>query len=154
MKTTTKKPIPAQYYNEMVNEMARNIMRIKAAPSMKQARIDEVLASGMDYEEMLNGALRVPLSKLQEYKRQADEELKTLDAKIAEWKKYKATHEPIKGLKGDLRAARIEAKYKKLKYPAFRDPNYDFYHALCCRYYLTDKQAEQLMDTFCELDLY
>lgn len=146
----TKKPIPYTYFKEVCNEMARGIMEAKIAPSRQQRRIDAVIASGLDYEVMQGGAghsWQIPLSKLQQYL--ADALAVDVDAKIKAWQEFKGSHEGIKGLQGNLRAAKNEAELKKIKTSSFTDDEkYDYFGALVGRHYLSNKQAEQLM-AFC-----
>jgi hypothetical protein len=66
---------------------------------------------------------------------------------------FVTTHTGIKGLIGDLRAAKIEAELKKLKYPDYFDGNYNFYGKLCERYKLDNKQAENLKGHFIKLEI-
>ena len=147
------KPVPAIYYNEMVNEMARELMRLRSQPLMQQKRIDAVIASGLDYEIMSNGH-QVPLTKLMEFKANAEKDYEqNYERKFAEWKKYKATHEPINGLKGDLKAAKNAAQLRKMKTPSFTDTNYNYYHKLITTYFLSNKQSEDLMDFMMDLDI-
>lgn len=149
-KIKIKKPVPYKWYKECCNEMARSYFEAKMMPSRQQKRIDDVIASGLDYEVMQGGAghsWQIPLSKLRQYL--ADALAVDVDAKYKAWQEFKATHEGIKGLQGNLPAAKMEAELKKLKNPSFDDSNkYDFYGMLINKYYLSDKQSEQLM-VFC-----
>ena len=150
-----KKPVPATWYNEMVNELARTFMQAKVKPKIQQDRIDAVLASGLDYEviELNNGHKRhIPLSQLYEFLEDAKKV--DVDKLFNDWQNYKTTHYPVKGWKGDLRAAKIEAELKKTKNPKFSDANnYDFFNSLIHRYYLSDKQSEDLMAHFLKLNI-
>jgi hypothetical protein len=150
IKATTVKKVPYKWYKEVCNEMARSIMEAKAAPLRQQKRINAVIASGLDYEVMQGGAghsWQIPLSKLYQYL--ADAKAVDVDAKIKAWKEFKATHEGVKGIEGNLRAAKMEAELKKLKYPKFDDSNkYDFFGKLINKHYLSNQQANKLME-FC-----
>lgn len=93
----------------------------------------------------------ISLSKLYEFLEKA----KAVDVdKMKEvYLNFKNNHIGIKGLVGDLRAAKIEAELKKLKYPDYFDGNYNFYGKLCERYKLDNKQAENLMGHFIKLEI-
>jgi hypothetical protein len=148
------KPLPQKYYREVCGELGRAYLDAKYRPKMQQDRIDAVIKSGLDYEVMQGGigyTWKVPLSKLYEFL----EDAKAVDAdKLKEnYLYFKNNHIGIKGLVGDLRAAKIEAELKKLKYPTYFDRKYDFYHKLCERYKLNEKQMETLMGYFMKLEI-
>jgi hypothetical protein len=148
------KPLPYKYYREVCGELARAYWDARCRPKMQQDRIDAVLVSGLDYEVMQGGnghSWKVPLSKLYEFLESA----KAVDAdRMKEvYTTFVTTHTGIKGLVGDLRAAKIEAELKKLKYPDYFDGNYNFYGKLCDRYKLDNKQAENLMGHFLKLEI-
>lgn len=145
-----KKPVPYKWYKECCNEMARDIMESTLRPAMQQKRIDAVIASGLDYEVMQGCAgysWKIPLSKLQQYL--ADAKAVDVNAKIKALQEFKATHEGIKGLGGNLRAAKMESELKKFKNPDFSDAEiYEYFGKLVNRHCLSNKQANELM-AFC-----
>lgn len=149
------KPLPYKYYKEYCGELARAYLDAKMMPQRQQKRIGTVLESGLDYEVMQGGnghSWQIPLSKLYEFLEMA----KAVDIdKIKEtYDNFKNNHIGVKGWVGDLRAAKIEAELKKLKYPTFTDArNYDFFGSLCERYLLNNKQSEQLMAHFLKLEI-
>ena len=123
-------------------------------PQRQQKRIDTILESGLDYEVMQGGnghSWQIPLSKLYEFL----EEAKSVDVdKIKEtYDNFKNNHTGLKGWIGDLRAAKIEAELKKLKYPNYFDEQYTLYGKLCERYMLDNKQSEKLMAHFLKLEI-
>ena len=148
------KPLPYKYYKEYCGELARGYWDAKMMPQRQQKRIDAVLESGLDYEIMQGGnshSWQIPLSKLYGFL----EDAKAVDVdKMKEvYLNFKNNHIGIKGWVGDLRAAKIEAELKKLKYPNYFDREYIFYSQLCNRYMLTNKQSEQLMAHFLKLEI-
>ena len=148
------KPLPYKYYKEYCGELARAYFDAKMMPQRQQARIDACLESGLDYEVMQGGnshSWKIPLSKLYGFL----EEAKAVDVgKIKEvYLNFKNNHIGIKGWVGDLRAAKIEAELKKLKYPNYFDEKYNFYGKLCKRYKLDNKQADNLMGYFVKLEI-
>lgn len=151
----TKKPVPYKWFKEVCNEMARAYMSAKYAPTKQQKRIDAVIASGLDYEVMQGGAghsWQIPLSQLQGFL--SDALAVDTDAMLNEYKEFKASHEGVKGLEGNLKAAKMEAELKKLKYPKFDDSrNYDFFGKLMSKHYLCDNQATKLMEYFHQIEI-
>ena len=148
------KPLPYKYYKEYCGELARAYFDAKMMPERQQKRIDDVIASGLDYEIMQGGlghTWKISLSQLIGFL----EDAKAVDIdKMREvYLNFKNNHIGIKGLVGDLRAAKIEAELKKLKYPDYFDSNYNFYSKLCERYNLDNKQAENLMGHFIKLEI-
>jgi hypothetical protein len=148
------KPLPYKYYREVCGELARAYWDAKYTPQRQQARIDAVIESGLDYEVMQGGlghTWEIPLSQLIGFL----EDAKAVDAdKMKEvYLNFKNSHLGVKGLIGDLRAAKIESELKKLKYPNYFDGNYNFYGKLCERYKLDNKQAENLMGHFIKLEI-
>ena len=148
------KPLPYKYYKEYCGELGRAYWDAKYAPQRQQKRIDDVLASGLDYEVMQGGnghSWQIPLSELYKFL----EDAKAVDAdKMKEvYLEFKDNHIGIKDWVGDLRASKIEAELKKLKYPNYFDTDYNFYGSLCKRYMLNDKQSEQLMSYFIKLEM-
>lgn len=148
------KPLPYKYYKEYCGELARAYLNAKYAVQRQQQRIDDVLASGLDYEVMKGGnghSWQIPLSKLIGFL----EDAKAVDVdKIKEvYTTFVTTHTGVKDWVGDLRAAKIEAELKKLKYPKYCDLKYNFYSQLCNRYMLTNKQSEELMAHFFKIEL-
>ena len=143
----TKKSVPYKWYTEYCSELARDWWDSKYRPARQQKRIDDVIASGLDYEVMQGGAghsWQIPLSQLQGFL--ADALAVDVDAKYKAWQDFKAKYEGVKGLQGNLRSAKMEAKLKKLKYPNFYDgQKYDFCGSLINRHYLSNKQADELM---------
>ena len=138
----------------MVNHLASTWITAKGMVRRQQSRIDAVLASGLDYEVMKGGngkTWEIPLSKLYEYLEEAKKV--DVDKLYNDWQNYKANHYPVKGLKGDLRAAKIEAELKKLKNPKFYDRKYDYLHTLMNRYQLTENQTNKLMDYFVKIGI-
>lgn len=154
LKTKLMKPLPYKYYKEYCGELAKAYLDAKMLPQRQQKRIDDVLASGLDYEVMQGGngnSWQIHISKLYEFLKQA----KSVDTdKIKEvYLNFKNNHTGIKGWVGDLKAAKIEAELKKLKSPEYFDSKYDFYSQLCNRYILNNKQSEQLMKHFLKLEI-
>jgi sulfite reductase beta subunit-like hemoprotein len=145
-----KKPVPYQWYKEVCNEMARAYMEARIAPKRQMARITAVVESGLDYEVMHGGAghsWQIPLSKLRGFL--ADSLAVDVNGLLTAYEEFKATHEGIKGLNGNLRAAKMEAELKKIKNPSFSDAEiYDYYGTLVNRHYLSNKQSDELM-AFC-----
>ena len=148
------KPLPYKYYKEYCGELARAYWDAKMMPQRQQKRIDAVLESGLDYEIMQGGngySWQIPLSKLYGFL----EDAKAVDVdKMKEvYLNFKNNHIGIKGWVGDLRAAKIEAELKKLKYPNYFDEQYTLYGKLCERYMLDNKQSEKLMAHFLKIEL-
>jgi hypothetical protein len=147
-------PIPATYFYEYVAEQKIYIEQCKNKPTMQQSRIDSVLASGKDHEIMKMGTTehKIPLSQLYKFLEDAKAvDISKLEKDLADFKKK---YQPIKGLLGDLRAAKIEAELKKLKNPDFYDgQHYNFYSNLCMRYWLNDNQSLKLMDYLNEIKI-
>lgn len=150
-----KKPIPYKYFNEVCCELARGYFDAKYAPTRQQKRIDEVIASGLDYEVMQGGAgysWQIPLSQLQGFL--ADALAVDVDAKLKSWQDFKAKHKGVKGLNGNLRAAKIEAELKKTKNPKFSDANvYDYFGTMVNRHYLSNKQSDEFMAYCMEIEI-
>ena len=148
------KPLPYKYYKEYCGELARAYWDAKMMPERQQKRIDDVIASGLDYEvmERPNGeGWRILLTELYGYLEKA--KAVDIDKMREVYLNFKNNHIGIKGLVGDLRASKIEAELKKLKYPDYFDSNYNFYGKLCERYNLDNKQAENLMGHFIKLEI-
>ena len=145
------KPLPYKYYKEYCGELARAYWDAKYAPQRQQKRIDDVIESGLDYEVMKSIG-QIPLSKLYEFLENAKEV--DVDKMKEVYLNFKNNHIGVKGLVGDLRAAKIEAELKKLKYPKSNDRfYYNFYGDLCERYMLTNNQADKLMSHFLKLEI-
>lgn len=149
------KPLPYKYYKEVCGELARSYWDARHMPQRQQARIDAVIESGLDYEIMLlsNGnSWEIPLSKLIGFLE--DAKAVNVDKMKEVYNTFKSSHIGIKGLVGDLRAAKIEAELKKLKYPNYTDEHhYNLYGQLCERYKLDNKQAEKLMVYFMKIEI-
>ena len=61
------KPLPYKYYKEYCGELARAYFDAKMMPERQQKRIDDVIASGLDYEIMQGGlghTWKISLSQL------------------------------------------------------------------------------------------
>ncbi len=148
------KPLPYKYYKEYCGELARAYYEAKMRPQRQQKRIDDVLESGLDYEIMQGGnghSWQISLPKL--YGFLEDAKAVDVDKMKEAYLNFKNNHIGIKGWVGDLRAAKIEAELKKLKYPNYFDGQYNFYSQLCNRHMLTNKQSEQLMAHFLKLEI-
>lgn len=148
------KPLPQKYYKEVCQELGRAYFDAKMMPQRQQKRIDDVLASGLDYEVMQCGnghTWQISLSKLYEFLK--DVKAIDVDKMKGAYLEFKDNHVGIKGWVGDLRASKIEAELKKLKHPNYFDTDYNFYGSLCKRYMLNDKQSEKLMAHFLKLEI-
>ena len=148
------KPLPYKYYKEYCGELARAYFDAKMMPQRQQKRIDAILESGLDYEvmERPNGeGWRILLTELYGYLEKA--KAVDIDKMREVYLNFKNNHIGIKGLVGDLRAAKIEAELKKLKYPNYFDEQYTLYGKLCERYMLDNKQSEKLMAHFLKIEL-
>ena len=146
------KPLPYKYYKEFCEELARDYLNAKHAPQRQQARINAVLESGLDYEPTNIGYnKKIMLSELYRFL----EEAKAVDVdKMKEvYLNFKNNHIGIKGWVGDLRAAKIEAELRKLKYRNYFDSRYTLYGQLCERYMLNNRQADKLMSYFIKLEI-
>jgi hypothetical protein len=143
-------PVPERWYNEMVDEMARRLMATISNPRRQFERISKLQQQGMDEETMSNGR-KVNISTLQEFYSDSLKELEKLPDIAVKRIKFKQKYKPIKGLKGNIKAAINEAKLIKLNRPSITDYSYRLFHSISDANYLCEKEMDVLMDEMWKL---
>ena len=145
-------PVPAKWYNEMINELAKNLMITCSKPSMQFRRIEEVKKEGKGFEVMKNGII-VTLEDLKKFYEDALKDFENIPKLAKERIEFKQKFTPIKNLKGNISAAKKEIELKKIKNPIFTDFNYKELHRLSNKYYLCNSEMTVLMDYMSNLNI-
>jgi hypothetical protein len=146
-----KKKVPYQWYREISVELGRAVLNVRPHIRQLQERIDKVIESGLGYEVHTIGQTvrHIPLEVLQEWLAQAP----TYEVQSKRFKEFKAKHIPVKGLQGNLMAAKWEIRYLVSVGKVRQDFRYTWLHKLADKYYLSNKQIDSLMNEFSKLNL-
>jgi hypothetical protein len=149
---TRKKRVPEKWYKEMSNEYASHVLRAKPHIRQLQDRIKAIKESGLDYEIRKLGSTEHKISI--EFLENALKEAPTYEQQKKRWLDFKSKYEPVKGLEGNLKAAKLETENRILKGKLKFDGYYKQFHEISDKYYLSEKQMNILMDYFYKKDLF
>lgn len=137
-----KKKVPYKWYKEIANELARAAMSAKPHIAQLQERI-------INYPTDFDKERGIPREKLIEWLATAP----SPEYKMKLYTDFKAKYEPIKELKGNLKAAKLQATVKHIKEPKFIDWKYDYLHKLADENYLINSEITILMNHMSSLGM-